>query len=93
MPRVTPSVLLMATARTWFWPMCCCTSAVRRTGTAPLGVLEDEGVVDLGQVLGLELDVEHRADDLDDAADVLLGLRPAVPDFSVAMAVAMSSYR
>ena len=36
MPRVTPSVLLMATARTWFCPMCCCTSAVRRTGTAPL---------------------------------------------------------
>ena len=38
-------------------------------------VLEGEGVVDLGQVLRLELDVEHRADDLDDAADVLLGLR------------------
>ena len=33
MPRVTPSVVLMATARTWFCPMCCCTSAVRRTGT------------------------------------------------------------
>ena len=39
------------------------------------GVLDGEGVVDLRQVLGLELDVEHRADDLDDAADVLLGLR------------------
>ena len=40
-----------------------------RDGAA--GVLELERVVDLGQVLGLELDVEHRADDLDDAADVL----------------------
>ena len=37
MPRVTPSVELMATARTWFEPMCCCTSAVRRTATVPLG--------------------------------------------------------
>jgi len=36
MPRVTPSVLLIATARTWFCPMCCCTSAVSRTGTGPL---------------------------------------------------------
>ena len=29
-----------------------------------------ERVVELGQVLGLELDVEHGADDLDDLADV-----------------------
>ena len=36
MPRVTPSVVLMATARTWFCPMCCCTSAVSRTGKPPL---------------------------------------------------------
>ncbi len=26
MPRTTPSVLDMATARTWLRPMCCCTS-------------------------------------------------------------------
>jgi hypothetical protein len=36
MPRFTPSVELMATARTWFWPMCCCTSATRRTLSGPL---------------------------------------------------------
>ena len=35
-PRTTPSVVLMATARTWFWPMCCCTSATRRIGVGPL---------------------------------------------------------
>jgi hypothetical protein len=28
-----------------------------------------DGVVQLGQVAGLELDVEHRADDLHDLAD------------------------
>ena len=31
-----------------------------------------ERVVELGQMLGLELDVEHRADDLDDLADVVI---------------------
>ena len=31
MPRTSPSVLLIATARTWFWPMCCCTSATTRS--------------------------------------------------------------
>ena len=88
MPRVTPSVVLMATARTWFRPMCCCTSAVSRTGTPPLSSSTVERVVDLGQVLRLELDVEHRADDLDDAADVLRGGAGGV-FFSVAIAVAM----
>ena len=34
------------------------------------GVLEEQGVVDLGQLPGLELDVEDGADDLDDRADV-----------------------
>ena len=29
MPRWTPSVELMETARTWERPMCCCTSATR----------------------------------------------------------------
>jgi hypothetical protein len=28
-PRTTPSVELIATARTWLRPMCCCTSATR----------------------------------------------------------------
>jgi hypothetical protein len=37
---------------------------------APAGVLELQRVVDLGEVLRLELDVEHRADDLHHAADV-----------------------
>ena len=36
MPRVTPSVVLIATARTWFCPMCCCTSAVSRTLKPPV---------------------------------------------------------
>jgi hypothetical protein len=34
-------------------------------------VLQHQGVVDLRQVLGLELDVEHRTDHLHHAADVL----------------------
>jgi len=34
-------------------------------------ILQHQGVVDLGQVLGLELDVEHRADHLHHAADGL----------------------
>ena len=38
------------------------------------GVLDLDRVVDLGQVLRLELDVEHRADDLHDPAQVVLGL-------------------
>jgi hypothetical protein len=37
-------------------------------------VLDLEGIVDLGQVLRLELHVEHRADHLDDPADIVLGL-------------------
>ena len=32
MPRTRPSVELIATARTWLRPMCCWTSATRRTG-------------------------------------------------------------
>ena len=36
----------------------------------PVVAVDLERVVELGQVLGLELDVEHRADDLDDLADV-----------------------
>ena len=70
MPRVTPSVLDMATARTWLRPMCCCTSTTTRM-VWPLGRdrVDAQRVVELGQVIGLELDVEHRADDLDDLAD------------------------
>ncbi len=71
MPRITPSVVLMATARTWFWPMCCCTSATRRTACAAGRVLDQQRVVDLGQLTGLELHVEHRSDDLDDRAGLL----------------------
>jgi hypothetical protein len=41
--------------------------AVRRRAGDP------QRVVDLGQVLGLELDVENRADDLHDLADVVRG--------------------
>ena len=36
MPRVTPSVELIATARTMFWPMCCCTSATNLIGITAL---------------------------------------------------------
>ena len=80
MPRTTPSVDDMATARTWLRPMCCCTSAVDADVHVPASVVASivERVVELGQVLRLELDVEHRADDLDDLADVLLA--SAVPD-------------
>ena len=40
---------------------------------AGIGLLTDaQGVVKLGQVLGLELDVEHGSDDLNDLADVVL---------------------
>src|ERR671914_426532 len=39
----------------------------------PAAVFDHQCVVDLGQVLGLELDVQHRPDDLHDSADVLLG--------------------
>src|SRR5262249_31139619 len=38
---------------------------------AALGVFDQQGVIDLGQALGLELDVEHRANDLDNAAHIL----------------------
>ncbi len=75
MPRVTPSVVLIATARTWFWPMCCCTSAVSFTGYRAARILDLYGIVDLRQVLGLELYVENRADDLYDAANVVLRRR------------------
>ncbi len=53
-----------------------------------LAVLDEERIVDLGQVLRLELDVEHRADHLDDASDVLV-VFAGRPFFSVAIAVAM----
>ena len=72
MPRVAPSVELMATARTWFSPMCCCTSATSLTGMGPRIVLHQQRGIDLRQVVGCEFDVEHRPDDLDDGADVLL---------------------
>src|SRR5690606_10701156 len=42
-------------------------------GRRPGGVLHQEGVVDLRHVAGLELDVEHRADALEDGAELLRG--------------------
>ena len=87
---MTPSVVLMATARTWFCPMCCCTSATSRTGIGAAGILDQQGVVDLGQMLRLELDVEDGADDLHDPADVCCVLA-AFSVRSVAIAVAIVS--
>ena len=73
MPRTTPSVDDIATARTWLRPMCCCTSTTTlMPRRASVVAVDLERVVELGQVLGLELDVEHGADDLDDLADVRL---------------------
>ena len=52
--------------------MCCCTSTVTLNGAAVGRRAGDlERVVELGQVLRLELDVEHRADDLNDLADIV----------------------
>ena len=72
MPRTTASVDDMATARTWLRPMCCCTSTTTRIGV-PSGAVPVivERVVELRQMLRLELDVEHGADDLNDLADVV----------------------
>src|SRR6266568_3464243 len=39
-------------------------------GTPPIRLVDQEGVVELRQLLRLELHVEHGADDLDDFADV-----------------------
>src|SRR6267378_3786611 len=49
-PRTTPSVVLMATARP--------------------RLLHQDGVIELGKLLRLELDVDDRPDDLDDTTDV-----------------------
>ena len=71
-PRTRPSVLPRATQRTRPPPRCCCTSPVRLIFT-PLCSDDDlHGVVDRRQVVFVELDVERRADDLRDAADVLV---------------------
>src|SRR2546427_6937085 len=42
---------------------------------AVAAVVDHHGIVDLGQPLRLELDVQHRADDLDDLADVVLRVK------------------
>ena len=82
-PRTRPSVLPRATQRTRPPPRCCCTSPVRLILT-PLCSDDDlHGVVDRRQVLLGELDVERRADDLRDAADV------SCRWLAVAVAVAM----
>ena len=69
MPRTMPSVGFMAMQRTWFSPMCCATSTMTSIGTFPSSpsstmrmALWIAGKMSLG-----ELDVDGRADDLDDA--------------------------
>ena len=76
MPRCMPSVGFIATARTRFSPRCCSTSAMMSMlAGRPAPSRDDaQGVVDRRQMAGLELDVDHRSDDLDDFADVLLSL-------------------
>ena len=61
MPRTTPSVGSMDTARTWLRPMCCCTSSrhLQRRTALGRGLVDDERVVDLGE-LALELGVDDR---------------------------------
>ena len=72
MPRTTASVDDIATARTWLRPMCCCTSTTTRIVVAVRRRAGDlERVVQLGQMPRLELDVEHRPDDLNDLADIV----------------------
>src|SRR5690606_3284249 len=57
-------------------------------------VVEGERVVDLGQLLRLELDVEHRADDLDDPADISrCGSRCHVSFLSVSLVPVHSATR
>ncbi len=70
-----PSVGFIATARTRFSPRCCSTSAMTSIASRPsfAGAVNVQRVVDRGQVSGLELDVDDRPDDLDDAADLLFG--------------------
>ena len=74
MPRCMPSVGFIATARTRFSPRCCSTSAMTSSAAASaLAVGHDpERVVDFRQVAGLELDVDDRADHLNDFADVFV---------------------
>ena len=61
----------MATARTWLEPRCWATSATMSMAEAVsvAGALDLESVEDLGQLAFGKLDVEDRADDLDDLAD------------------------
>ena len=72
MPRRMPSVGFIATVRTRFSPRCCSTSQTTSmvSPPAPLVVISDR-VVDRRQVPARELDVDDRADDLDDLADFL----------------------
>ena len=69
MPRTRPSVEPRATQRTRLPPRCCCTSPVRWMRDALVLGVDLAGVVDLGQMAFVELGVERRADDLDDAAE------------------------
>ena len=67
MPRASPSVESIATARTRSSPRCCCTSAIR---SPPVGARDPQRGVDRGQAVR-EDGVDHDALDLDQLADVL----------------------
>ena len=71
MPRTSPSVELIATARTWESPSSCCTSQVTDT-SLPAGFFARnlQSIVDFGHFAGGELRVHNRANDLRNVANV-----------------------
>ena len=69
-PRTRPSVELMAMQRTTLSPICCATSATISLGRRCSIV---NGVEQVRQLAVREADVQHRADDLHDRADVFFG--------------------
>ena len=69
MPRCRPSAEPIAIVRTMPSPSCCSTSKVRPLlDQLAAGVFEDERVVDVRHRVARELDVDDRADGLDDGA-------------------------
>ncbi len=67
MPRRRPSDEPIAMVRTTPSPSCCCTSKVRPfSASDAAGVREHQRVVNAGHRLARELDVDHRADALND---------------------------
>ena len=71
-PRTRPSVGCIEIARTMLSPMWPATSKVSVRVSSPRVRSTVERVVDLGHVVGRELDVDDRADDADDAAGAAL---------------------